>query len=684
MNALDDLKDKLIKEKLQQDKLISKKADMVFNDFLKGDFKMENENINVNTKKPKKNVIFTKVLATAVCLVILFTAGNVYATKQGYENIFFMIKYLVTGETKEVTNKEEILSDRDIAISYEPINITENISVIIKKIQITNESAKLNLIVSEEPLEEDGDIVPLRYKVYNTSNGVLCNQKSAKDGANNSSYSEELILNNYKNENILKLEIYQSNSELLTTIEIDLENREIKVLGEEEALKKISEIELKKFLGHVGGLTDKHSYITDDELKIFTAINIGIINDIYTTDISGIVAYKVEDVNEILEEFCGEKITDFKDGNVFINAKQKGIEYFRFAEAGDMSIGAECINIDDISYSNGIYTVTYTFFYPSEDPENERSISTYDIYQQTVKLKINEDGKYTKFTIISMEDKVLLQEAQTDENETEEIKINTSADNTTNNTDIIENNTTSDSNTNVSDITNNSNTTVGNTTSNSNNTIGNTTSNSNTTVGNTTSNSNTTVNNTTNNTNTTVSNPNTSNTSESVERVDNYASTMSWKQYWAPGLKFSYPEIFDIKTYGNGTSQGELSTAISGIAKGINKETGEIIESEIMIEIYEPEYMPTITAEEYFRIKTNGGIAGAATTTSTGTKWYEKTNVDGETGVKTRIFTHYEGDWGYKIIINSTNDIPTETSVGNYKVLNIVNWLMGSTKITSY
>ena len=47
--------------------------------------------------------------------------------------MFFLIKYLVTGEKTEITGKNDLLSDRDITISYEPILLTEGI-----KIQIRN------------------------------------------------------------------------------------------------------------------------------------------------------------------------------------------------------------------------------------------------------------------------------------------------------------------------------------------------------------------------------------------------------------------------------------------------------------------------------------------------------------------------------------------------------------------
>ena len=112
---MDNLKDAYIKEKLEKDKLISKKADDVFNNFSSSNIKIEKE---------KKKFNYKKLVAIAASVVIVFGAANVYASTQGYGNVFFMIKYLATGEKTTIKDKDELLSDRDITISYEPIKIT--------------------------------------------------------------------------------------------------------------------------------------------------------------------------------------------------------------------------------------------------------------------------------------------------------------------------------------------------------------------------------------------------------------------------------------------------------------------------------------------------------------------------------------------------------------------------------
>lgn len=78
--------------------------------------------------------------------------------------------------------------------------------------------------------------------------------KSKQDGE--STYTEELVLKNYDlSQNKLTLKIYKSNSEEITTINIDTDSRTIEVEDSKEALQKISETELKEFLGEVVGKT---------------------------------------------------------------------------------------------------------------------------------------------------------------------------------------------------------------------------------------------------------------------------------------------------------------------------------------------------------------------------------------------------------------------------------------------
>ena len=88
-----------IKEKLQQDKKISDKANKIF-DNIKGEFKLEN-----NEKKAIK-ISFNTFLAIAASLVIVgFVGVNIYANSLGKPNIISGIQALIRKEEKENTDE---------------------------------------------------------------------------------------------------------------------------------------------------------------------------------------------------------------------------------------------------------------------------------------------------------------------------------------------------------------------------------------------------------------------------------------------------------------------------------------------------------------------------------------------------------------------------------------------------
>ena len=62
-------------------------------------------------KKPLKIKFKTAVILIVTAVVLLGIGANVYATKQGYENIFFLIKYKITGEPKETITGKDNLSE---------------------------------------------------------------------------------------------------------------------------------------------------------------------------------------------------------------------------------------------------------------------------------------------------------------------------------------------------------------------------------------------------------------------------------------------------------------------------------------------------------------------------------------------------------------------------------------------
>ncbi len=232
--------DKKIKSLIQQDEVISPKAEEIFNNFF------SENNIEKNTINKHNRVYkIRKIIAIITCIAGLLGGANVYASTNGYGNVFFLIKYLVTGEKTEITNKNELLSDRDITISYKPISLTENLEMQIRNLQIKDNKATLIIAVNEK---NNTNITPLNYKLLNSTEKTLCEQKSSKK-ALEKEYLEEIVFNGItKDDEVVKLDIYTSYNTNLAKITINLTTKEIIVDGEKQALEQISEIELKQFL----------------------------------------------------------------------------------------------------------------------------------------------------------------------------------------------------------------------------------------------------------------------------------------------------------------------------------------------------------------------------------------------------------------------------------------------------
>ena len=243
-----DNEDSKIKQFITKDKHISNKANNTFDDFIE---KIQNDEIEQNehtlnqyqkNNKTSYFVKFKKFVAIAASLMIVIFTSNVYARTQGYDNIFFLIKDLIA---KEETGGEEIFSDRDIVISYKSIQITNEIELQINELQIKDNKAKLYLLVKE--LSDNTDS-PLNYKLYNDEQQEMYNSISSKKETERT-YTEVLNLKNYKDStNIIKMEIYNKSKVLLKTITIDLTKKTIEARTENQVVKKISQIELNKFL----------------------------------------------------------------------------------------------------------------------------------------------------------------------------------------------------------------------------------------------------------------------------------------------------------------------------------------------------------------------------------------------------------------------------------------------------
>ena len=346
-------------------------------------------------KKPLKIKFKTAIVLIIIGAIILTIFGaNVYASANGYGNIFFLIKYLVTGEKLEISGKDELLSDRDITISYEPIVLTEKIKIQIRNLQIKDNKAKLFVAVNDNQSTED---TPLMYKVYNNENKLICDQKSSKEDNITTEYIEELLLKEFKNdEKIIHLEIFNSKNQKLTRITINIETRELIVDGEKEAIEKISEIELKQFLGDVTSLEPNKD--SEDE-RIFFAHSM-------LAQKEGLEIDKLDEVNKMLDATGYERLSNpLKKAEYFKIVNKGGTNYIEVTVGRGGFEPDTVIEIKEISYCGGLYTAKFNYTFIHEpDTFNPNHLDELEIKETTVYFRKNEDTTYSTFKVVKFED----------------------------------------------------------------------------------------------------------------------------------------------------------------------------------------------------------------------------------------------------------------------------------------
>lgn len=398
MIVLDNEKDIFIKKMLKEDELISKKADDVFNNFLEDEVKMKDEKV-VNIQSKDKRINKKRILSMVATLVIVFLGANVYAVTKGYNNIFFMIKDL---STKTISEKKEILKDQDTTISYEPIEIAKGVKVQFNKFVVKDNKAKLVMNV-----DQDENVVSNKIRQVEVINGHDNSQLVTVPFENEEtrSYTKEIEIGFFNNNvNLLRVDI-NSQKENLATIQIDLNNREITILNNSyKEIEKISEIELKETLSQYAILNlseemfDKE--FTEEQCVNYNLVYLAIQYIYEKEEYAKNIDFTAEKINKAIKEITGIEVQnhlDMREGLWFYNEKNKKYEYYN----GDESISALCLNITDISYENGIYSVDYQCCYPSENDYLENTIYKLPVYKSSLSFKINEDYEYAKYSIVS-------------------------------------------------------------------------------------------------------------------------------------------------------------------------------------------------------------------------------------------------------------------------------------------
>ena len=437
---MDYKEDEFIRDIFKKDDLISKNADDIFNKFIKGEIPMEENETPINEKvidindakdkvkkkkeKKSKNKGPKRFLSAVASVAVVFVAANVYASTQGYQNIFFMIKDLIK-EDVVIEDKEEILSDRDITISYETINVVDGLDVQINRLVIEENKATLYVVFDEQNASDNLDR-PYSYKVYDVTNGrvdLLSENKTSvvlDDNIKNtpgSIYQEEMLLENFKKDiSVLTLDVFNKDEEKLISLKIDIENKQIDVVSRKEStFEKISEVELKEILSTYVAL----NYLDDEgsgfwegtkeqgfnRLLVESAMHLAYQKEFAENDK---VQYgslgKLEVVNKVLKEMTGKEYTEpldlYKDDFYYYNKEEKRYE----CDNGDsFMVPSMCLDIKDITYKNGVYEVTCIYCHPGSFFEYSDLVNMAQ-YETTFKLEINDDYEYAKYKILNYDE----------------------------------------------------------------------------------------------------------------------------------------------------------------------------------------------------------------------------------------------------------------------------------------
>ncbi|MBR3002033.1 MAG: hypothetical protein IKF38_00435 [Clostridia bacterium] len=362
---------------------------------------------SLETKKKKAKIAIISLSA----IVVLFVSLQVYASTNGYGNVFFMIKEWVTGQS--VSGKEEIFSDQDITLSYKSIELAEGLKIQVNRLEVKDGKTKIYASIKSQ----DGEPLPLKYEVTTKTNDGSETTTTTKitgtkpESSENFDYEDILTLNyEVKEDKTIVLKINNSNDKELRTLEINLQTREIIVKGEVE-MSKISQIELKKYLSIFSQLNNGS---TEDAQLVRVAW------DIFEMNFPDEKKHStLDETNQIIREFYGDKavfetvepapdtrggplesIKTTKESGVMPSYQANG--YIIDNDLTDYQIGL-CLKISDIKYKDGIYTVKYIYTLYRKAYVEDDEIEDQPQYETTIKLKRNDNAKYSKYQVVSIE-----------------------------------------------------------------------------------------------------------------------------------------------------------------------------------------------------------------------------------------------------------------------------------------
>lgn len=339
-----------------------------------------------------------KTVIILFLILVVFICGNAFAALLGAPNIFFAIRDLVS--TEEKSGSEELLSDRDITISYSPIKIKDGVELQVNRILI--EETKSTLFITLENKNKDKDKESIGINVYdmlenNNTNNVLAEDKFLVSAESKENFEIELDKKVSEDEK-LKLEIIVDEKTVARNIILDLASKEIVVEGKEE-VPKVSEKELKEYLDILTVLNFTNDFTENDRL-IYMAMELGKYLEVEIPEQGNreLINKIVESMYDANFEETDEKVLGLED--IYFGYDKKLDSYKYVVNMGGAINKVMCLSVEDISFKDGIYTVEYVYAVPVDEPDT--SVEDYAQYKTTIELKLNEDSEYSKYEILKV------------------------------------------------------------------------------------------------------------------------------------------------------------------------------------------------------------------------------------------------------------------------------------------
>lgn len=182
----------------------------------------------------------------------------------------------------------------------------------------------------------------------------------------------------------------------------------IQELYEEEANEtkssgdvKVNE-ELEVFLKHVAYLNVEQDEgfigIKKQGVKLDIA---SYYSELYETEI-GMASYKKDDINTSMIEIFGENVDIFVEGAYGLKYDSK-TDCFSYEAGGDGSCTTYIVKIENQTYTNGIYEITYLYAYPSDGDIISNNLDNFNCYRTTVKIKENTNYKNSKYQLVNVD-----------------------------------------------------------------------------------------------------------------------------------------------------------------------------------------------------------------------------------------------------------------------------------------